>query len=286
MEISDDVEAVNPELQDQAAVVIRKLRKTFKKGLGRKIAAVDGLNLTMYDGQITAFLGHNGAGTSPPTSSPLLLLISHLLEGKTTTISMLTGLIPSTGGDAFVRGYSIRTQMRQIRTTLGICPQHDVIWPELTVYDHLFIYAGLKGVPYKNIKRTVDDLIDEIGLTEKRLFQAGSLSGGQKRKLCLAMAFVGGSDVIFLDEPTSGMDPVTRRGVWDFLNANKKGRTIVLTTHFMDEGILPHHLPPSPFPIHLLHHPTYSLPLQLISLEIVSPSSRMDNCAAQARPSS
>eukprot|EP00026_Physarum_polycephalum_P000423 Phypoly_transcript_00424.p1 GENE.Phypoly_transcript_00424~~Phypoly_transcript_00424.p1 ORF type:complete len:1603 (+),score=299.16 Phypoly_transcript_00424:284-4810(+) len=216
-ESSDDVEAVSPELQDQAAVVIKKLRKTFKKGFGKKFAAVDGLNLNMYDGQITAFLGHNGAG-------------------KTTTISMLTGLIPVTSGDAYVRGYSIRSQMRQVRTSLGICPQHDVIWPELTVYDHLFLYAGLKGVPYKSIKRTVDELIEEIGLTEKRLFQAGALSGGQKRKLCLAMAFVGGSDVIFLDEPTSGMDPVTRRGVWDFLNANKKGRTIVLTTHFMDEA--------------------------------------------------
>lgn len=151
---------------------------------------------------------------------------------------MLTGLLPVSGGDAFVRGYSIRNQMRQVRQTLGICPQHDVIWPELTVYDHLFLYAGLKGVPYKEIKRTVDELIEEIGLDEKRLFQAGSLSGGQKRKLCLAMAFIGGSDVIFLDEPTSGMDPVTRRGVWDFLNNNKKGKTIVLTTHFMDEGIL------------------------------------------------
>lgn len=157
---------------------------------------------------------------------------------------MLTGLIPVTSGDAFVRGYSIRGQMRQVRTTLGICPQHDVIWPELTVYDHLFLYAGLKGVPYKQIKRTVDTLIEDIGLSEKRLFQAGALSGGQKRKLCLAMAFVGGSDVIFLDEPTSGMDPVTRRGVWDFLNANKKGRTIVLTTHFMDEGTLPFLLVP------------------------------------------
>ena len=179
-----------------------------------------------------------------------------------------------------MRGYSIKTQIRQVRTKLGICPQHDVIWPELTVYDHLFIYAGLKGVPYKNIKQTVENLIDEIGLTETRFFQASLLSGGQRRKLCLAMAFVGGSDVIFLDEPTSGMDPVTRRGVWDFLNANKKGRTIVLTTHFMDEGI-----PPSP-PFPRTRHFTYSISLQLTSSEIVSPSSRMDDCAARARLSS
>ena len=275
------MEAVHPKLQAQAAVVIINLRKAFK----RKIAAVDELNLTMYDGQITAFLGHNGAGTFPTLPFNLFSVlsfycISQLIAGKTTTISMLTGLIPSTSGDAFVRGYSIKTQIRQVRTKLGICPQHDVIWPELTVDDHLFIYAGLKGVPYKNIKQTVENLINEIGLTETRFFQASLLSGGQRRKLCLAMAFVGGSDVIFLDEPTSGMDPVTRRGVWDFLNANKKGRTIVLTTHFMDEGI-----PPSP-PFPRICHFTYSLSLQLTSLEIVSPSSRMDDCAARARLSS
>lgn len=149
---------------------------------------------------------------------------------------MLTGLLPVSGGDAFVRGYSIKHQMKQVRKTLGICPQHDVIWPELSVYDHLYLYAGLKGVPRHRIQKEVDNMIDEIGLKEKRLFATGALSGGQKRKVCLAMAFIGGSDVVFLDEPTSGMDPVTRRGVWDFLNANKKGRTIVLTTHFMDEG--------------------------------------------------
>jgi ATP-binding cassette subfamily A (ABC1) protein 3 len=215
-ERNDDVEPVSDDMKDRAAVVIKRLKKTFTKGF-KKFHAVDGLDMIMYDGQITAFLGHNGAG-------------------KTTTISMLTGLIPLSGGDAFVRGYSIRNQMRQVRKTLGICPQHDVIWPELSVYDHLFLYAGLKGVPYRQIKKAVNELIAEIGLEEKRNFPSGALSGGQKRKLCLAMAFVGGSDVIFLDEPTSGMDPVTRRGVWDFLNNNKKGKTIVLTTHFMDEA--------------------------------------------------
>lgn len=82
--------------------------------------------------------------------------------GKTTTISMLTGLVPASGGDAFVRGYSIRDQMNQVRQKLGVCPQHDVIWPDLTVYDHLYLYAGLKGVAYKDIKRTVDELVDTV----------------------------------------------------------------------------------------------------------------------------
>lgn len=215
--LGGDVEPVPPELQNKAGVVIQCLRKEFAKGFGKKFAAVDGLDLSMYEGQITAFLGHNGAG-------------------KTTTISMLTGLLPVTDGDAYVHGYSIRSQIHLVRKSLGVCPQHDVIWNQLTVYDHLHLYAGLKGVPYKQITKTVKKMITDIGLTEKKHFLAGALSGGQKRKLCLAMSFIGDSDVVFLDEPTSGMDPVTRRSVWDFLNANKAGRVIVLTTHFMDEA--------------------------------------------------
>lgn len=215
--LGGDVEPVTPELQKKAGVVIQGLRKEFNKGFGKKFAAVDGLDLTMYEGQITAFLGHNGAG-------------------KTTTISMLTGLLPVTGGEAYVEGYSIRSQIHLVRKSLGVCPQHDVIWNQLTVYDHLHLYAGLKGVPYNQITKTVKKMITDIGLTEKKHFLAGALSGGQKRKLCLAMSFIGDSTVVFLDEPTSGMDPVTRRSVWDFLNANKADRVIVLTTHFMDEA--------------------------------------------------
>lgn len=88
---------------------------------------------------------------------------------------MLTGLLPVTDGNAYVRGYSIKTQMKEVRRNLGICPQQDVIWPELTVFDHLYLYAGLKGVPLKMIQSTVDDLIEEIGLNEKRLFPSGIL---------------------------------------------------------------------------------------------------------------
>lgn len=121
---------------------------------------------------------------------------------------MLTGLIPVTSGDAYVAGYSVREQLHLVRKSLGVCPQYDVIWDTLTVYDHLYIYAGLKGVPRDQIKRVVKQMIVDIGLTEKRDYRTGELSGGQKRKVCLAMAFIGGSNTVFLDEPTSGMDPV------------------------------------------------------------------------------
>eukprot|EP01113_Clastostelium_recurvatum_P037818 TRINITY_DN556_c1_g1_i1.p1 TRINITY_DN556_c1_g1~~TRINITY_DN556_c1_g1_i1.p1 ORF type:complete len:1777 (-),score=529.48 TRINITY_DN556_c1_g1_i1:1681-6783(-) len=209
-----DIEQVPDAMRSRCAVLVRDLKKSFKSG---QRPAVDGLNMDMYYGQITSFLGHNGAG-------------------KTTTISMLTGLIPPSGGDAWIAGHNIRTNMPLVRQSLGVCPQQDVIWEDLSVAEHLRLYAALKGVPMHNIQATVDAMLIDIGLDFKRNANAGSLSGGQKRKLCLAIAFIGGSKVLFLDEPTSGMDPVTRRSVWDFLLRNKAGRAIILTTHFMDEA--------------------------------------------------
>lgn len=128
-EVGGDIEPVSPDVQKRGGVVIRNLRKVFGGAFGKQVAAVDGLDLSMYEGQITAFLGHNGAG-------------------KTTTISILTGLIPPTSGDAYIFGYSIRNQMHLARRNLGVCPQHDVIWNALTVRDHLLLFAGLKVFPF------------------------------------------------------------------------------------------------------------------------------------------
>ncbi|GAM22430.1 hypothetical protein SAMD00019534_056050 [Acytostelium subglobosum LB1] len=213
---NEDVEGIPLDLKRAATVSIRNLRKEFYTGDGVRVA-VDGLSLDMYPDQIHAFLGHNGAG-------------------KSTTIGMLTGLLPPTDGDAFVQGYSIQRQMNSVRRTLGVCPQHDIIWKELTVLEHFKIYAALKGVRGKDIAVQADKMCDEVGLGEKKNAPSGTLSGGQKRKLCLGIAFIGRSEVIFLDEVTSGMDPLSRRGVWDFLLKYKQGRTIILTTHFMDEA--------------------------------------------------
>ncbi len=115
---------------------------------------------------------------------------------------MLTGLLPISGGDAFINGHHIRDQTKQALQSVGICPQQDVIWPELTVYDHLYLHAGLKGTPYSKITTEVDAMLANLGLHESREFAAGALSGGLKRKLCLEMAFVGTSNVLLIDEPT------------------------------------------------------------------------------------
>ncbi|GAM22256.1 hypothetical protein SAMD00019534_054310 [Acytostelium subglobosum LB1] len=213
---NDDVEGIPMDIKKSPTVSIRNLRKEFHTGDGVRVA-VDGLSLDMYPDQIHAFLGHNGAG-------------------KSTTIGILTGLVPPTDGDAFITDFSIRRQMDNVRRKLGVCPQHDIIWNDLTVVEHLKIYAALKGIRREDIDAHADKMAEEVGLADKKHSPAGTMSGGQKRKLCLAIAFIGRSEVIFLDEVTSGMDPLSRRGVWDFLLKYKQGRTIILTTHFMDEA--------------------------------------------------
>ena len=158
--------------------------------------------------------------------------------GKTTTINMLTGLFQPTSGDATVYGRSIVTDMMGVRKLIGICPQHDVLFLTLTVSEHLRFYAALRGVPDSELDRVVTQKIAQVGLTEKTAVRAGSLSGGMKRKLSLAIALVGDSKAVFLDEPTSGMDPYSRRSTWNTLQSEKDGRVMILTTHFMEEADL------------------------------------------------
>lgn len=149
---------------------------------------------------------------------------------------MLSGLLPPTSGDAKVFGQSIRTQMPLIRETLGVCPQHNILWPILSVQEHLQIYGAVKGVPRAELQRAVDEMIEQVGLTEKRHVASAALSGGMQRKLSVGIALIGDSRIVFLDEPTSGMDPYSRRATWDLLKKRKEGRVIILTTHFMDEA--------------------------------------------------
>lgn len=179
--------------------------------------AVDGTNMTMYNGQIFALLGHNGAG-------------------KTTTISMLTGLIEPTEGRAEVNGLDIFNDMALVRKDLGVCPQHDVLFEFLTPEDHLRLFAGFKGTPAHKIEEQVTKMLEDIDLTVQKDQLAKTLSGGQKRKLSVAIALIGDSKVVMLDEPTSGMDTSARRRLWDMLKRNKQGRIIILTTHYMDEA--------------------------------------------------
>uniref|UniRef100_A0A8C1UZS9 ATP binding cassette subfamily A member 3 n=1 Tax=Cyprinus carpio TaxID=7962 RepID=A0A8C1UZS9_CYPCA len=201
-----------------SGVKIKHLAKVFKVGNKTKEAVRD-LTLNMFEGQITVLLGHNGAG-------------------KSTTLSMLTGLFPPSSGRAYISGYDICQDMALIRRSLGLCPQHDVLFDNLTVQEHLLFFTQLKGYPRKKIPDEVDRILRILNLEDKRHALSKTLSGGMKRKLSIGIALIGDSKVVMLDEPTSGMDPSARRATWDLLQGEKRGRTILLTTHFMDEADL------------------------------------------------
>jgi len=183
------VEEVGVNLKKQAklgqSIEIGKIRKSY----GEKIA-IDDLTLSMYSGQITALLGHNGAG-------------------KTTTINILTGTTYPTTGTATICGKDIVCEMSAIRQDLGICFQHDCLFDKLTVREHIVFFARLKGLyanaSYQEAERQVDQAMLDVALFDKARTLACQLSGGMKRKLSVAIAFCGGSKVVLLDEPTSGM---------------------------------------------------------------------------------
>uniref|UniRef100_A0A3Q2YCZ2 ATP binding cassette subfamily A member 1 n=1 Tax=Hippocampus comes TaxID=109280 RepID=A0A3Q2YCZ2_HIPCM len=199
----------------EPGVYIENLVKVYRHG---KKVAVDGLTLGFYEGQITSFLGHNGAG-------------------KTTTMSVLTGLFPPTSGTAYILGRDIRTELSAIRQSLGVCPQHNVLFSMLTVEEHIWFYARLKGLSEERVKGEMEQILRDTGLPRKRKSKTSTLSGGMQRKLSVALAFVGGSKVVILDEPTAGVDPYARRGIWDLLACGApSGRTIILSTHHMDEA--------------------------------------------------
>ncbi|XP_068199948.1 retinal-specific phospholipid-transporting ATPase ABCA4a isoform X2 [Antennarius striatus] len=197
-------------------VSIQNLVKLFS---GSSRPAVDGLTISFYESQITALLGHNGAG-------------------KTTTMSILTGVLPPTSGTATVYGKDICTDMDSVRLSLGMCPQHNILFQYMTVAEHILFYSLLKGRPEAEAGEEVENMLLDLGLPHKRDEMTQNLSGGMQRKLSVALAFVGGAKVVILDEPTSGVDPYSRRSIWDLLLKYRAGRTVIMSTHHMDEADL------------------------------------------------
>uniref|UniRef100_A0A452QWP9 ATP binding cassette subfamily A member 7 n=1 Tax=Ursus americanus TaxID=9643 RepID=A0A452QWP9_URSAM len=209
-----DPEEVSPDLI--LGVSIRGLEKRFP---GNPRPALRGLSLDFYRGQITALLGPNGAG-------------------KTTTLSILSGLFPPTRGSACILGHNVQSSMEAIRPHLGVCPQYNVLFDMLTVDEHIWFYGRLKGLSAAAGRSEQARLLQDVGLVPKRATQTRHLSGGMQRKLSVAIAFVGGSRVVILDEPTAGVDPASRRSIWELLLKYREGRTLILSTHHLDEAEL------------------------------------------------
>lgn len=216
---NDDVEQVPREMRGREAIKIHDLVKSYQHCRRPEIKAINGINLTIYEGQITAILGHNGAG-------------------KTTLFNILTGLTTASAGKVSVFGYdtSDPDDMSQIRKMTGVCPQHDILFENLTPREHLEFFAIVKGIPSDQMEFEVSKTLRDIDLAEKANCRAKRLSGGQKRKLSVGIAIIGDPKIIILDEPTAGVDPYSRRHMWSVLRSRAHGRVILLTTHFMDEA--------------------------------------------------
>ena len=198
-------------------IEIQNTSKVFSSfGMNKKVA-VDQLWLNIYKNQLTVLLGHNGAG-------------------KSTLMNMITGMFPSSFGQIYINSYNVITNTKQARQSIGLCPQENIYFNELTVAQHLKLFAVLKNYPYSLADDEVDETLQLLQLVDKKDVRAGDLSGGMKRKLALGIAYVGKTNVLILDEPTSGMDPEARRVIWDFLISIRRRRTILLTTHYMEEA--------------------------------------------------
>eukprot|EP01132_Coremiostelium_polycephalum_P010315 gene10315-12659_t len=209
-------------LPETNAVKIVNLRKVYTKKKGccgekKEFAAVKGTCLSIDQGQLFVLLGHNGAG-------------------KTTTFNMMTGLFGPTSGDAFVFGNSIISGMANIRKVMGVCPQHDILWGELTGREHLEIYAAFKGIPESDIDKEVEERLKDVELVAVANLMTSKYSGGMRRRLSTAIALIADPKIVYLDEPTTGMDPVSRRQVWNLIEKVKRGRVCLLTTHSMEEA--------------------------------------------------
>ncbi|RWS30501.1 ATP-binding cassette sub-family A member 1-like protein [Leptotrombidium deliense] len=192
------------------------LRKSFGLPFFTKVAVKD-VTLNIYSGQITVLLGHNGAG-------------------KTTTMGMLTGIIPPTSGTVTIDGFDIVTHTREARGKIGLCPQHNILYDELTVEEHLILYGVLKGIDEITLAKEIKAVASKLDLTRKLYSLSVELSGGMKRKLSLAIAMIGSPKVLILDEPTAGMDPEARRAVWELLFSVRREIAVLVSTHHMEEA--------------------------------------------------
>ena len=179
------------------------------------LKAVENFNGELFSNEIFCLLGHNGAG-------------------KTTLINMISGIIDPDQGDILLNGKSLVINKDYLYENIGLCQQEDIFFDFLTVEEHLEYMCRIKGS--KINKQEIEELITRIELTPKKDALCSTLSGGQKRKLCIALALIGDSKIILLDEPTSGMDVMARRSLWEFLKNYKKNKIMLLTTHFLDEA--------------------------------------------------
>ena len=183
----------------------------------KDLTAVNNLNLEIRRGELFSLLGVNGAG-------------------KTTTIKMLTCITKPTQGDAFVGGYSIINEPEKVKRLIGVSPQETAVAPNLCVKENLELICGIHGFSKEKTAKRVRELSEQFNLVSVLSRKAGKLSGGYKRRLSIAMALISEPQILFLDEPTLGLDVIARHELWDTIRSLKGKSTIILTTHYMEEA--------------------------------------------------
>ncbi len=194
------------------AIETRNLRKEYKD-----IVAVEGLDLTVESGELFSLLGVNDAG-------------------KTTTIKMLTCLTRPTSGDAYLNGKSIMSDCNKVKSMIGVSPQETAVAAGLTVRENLELMCGIQGISKEKRAGKLEELMGMFDLGGVAKKKAGRLSGGWQRRLSIAMALIGEPSILFLDEPTLGLDVLARSELWELIRSLKGRITIILTTHYMEEA--------------------------------------------------
>ncbi len=194
------------------AIRIEGLTKIY-----RDVTAVDDLSLCIHKGELFSLLGVNGAG-------------------KTTTVKMLCCLVKPTSGDAFLLDKSIVNEAAEVKSVIGVSPQETAVAPNLTTEENLELMCGVHGFSKEKTEYKINDIRDRLGLNEVMKKKAGKLSGGWQRRLSIAMALIGEPEILFLDEPTLGLDVLARSELWDIVKSLKGKVTVVLTTHYMEEA--------------------------------------------------
>lgn len=183
----------------------------------RDLTAVDNLNLEVKQGELFSLLGINGAG-------------------KTTTIKMLSCLTMPTGGDAYLNGKSIVKEVSEVKKIIGVSPQETAVAPNLSVKENLELMCGIHGFSKEKKQKKIAELTEQFDLGSINKKKAGKLSGGWQRRLSIAMSLISEPEILFLDEPTLGLDVIARSELWDTIRMLKGKITIILTTHYMEEA--------------------------------------------------
>ncbi len=203
----------SPTDKDMKVITVENLTKKFGS-----FTAVDNISFEVDKGEIFGFLGANGAG-------------------KTTAMRMLCGLLKPTSGKGVVAGYDIRTESEKVKAAIGYMSQKFALYEDLKVWENIRLYAGIYGVPEKDIAPKTDELLKELGFESEKETLVKSLPLGWRQKLAFSVSIFHEPKVVFLDEPTGGVDPVTRRQFWEMIyKASDRGITVFVTTHYMDEA--------------------------------------------------